>query len=41
MGELHFDIRQFNCIDWATPEELASRLCVRLEAVLGLGPNKS
>lgn len=41
MGELHFDIRQFNCIDWATPEELASRLSVRLEAVLGLGPNKS
>jgi len=41
MGELHFDIRQFNCIDWETPEELASRLSVRLEAVLGPGPNKS
>jgi len=39
MDELHFDIRQFNCIDWATPEELASRLSVRLEAVLGPGPN--
>jgi len=40
MSELHFDIRQFNCIDWETPEELASRLATRIEAVLGLGPNK-
>ncbi len=38
MGDLHFDIRQFNCIDWETPEELAKRLSVRLEAVLGRGP---
>jgi len=38
MGELHFDIRQFNCIDWDTPKELADRLQVRLEAVLGKGP---
>lgn len=40
MGELHFDIRQFNCIDWETVEELANRLSVRLEAVLGPDPNK-
>lgn len=40
MSELHFDIRQFNCIDWETPEELANRLATRIEAVLGLGPNK-
>ena len=40
MGELHFDIRQFNCIDWRDSEDLASRLAVRLEAVLGPGPNK-
>jgi hypothetical protein len=40
MRELHFDIRQFNCIDWTTPEELANRLSVRLEAVLGPGPKK-
>lgn len=41
MDELHFDIRQFNCINWETPEELANRLSVRLEAVLGPGPYKS
>ncbi len=40
MGELHFDIRQFNCIDWDAPEELASRLSARIEAVLGPGPKK-
>lgn len=40
MSELHFDIRQFNCIDWETPEDLAVRLATRLEAVLGPGPNK-
>lgn len=40
MDELHFDIRQFNCIDWETPEELAGRLAARIEAVLGPGPNK-
>ena len=40
MKELHFDIRQFNCIDWSTPKELAERLQKRIEAVLGVGPNK-
>lgn len=38
---LHFDIRQFNCIDWDTPDNLASRLGTRIEAVVGPGPNKS
>jgi len=37
LKELHFDIRQFNCIDWVTPEELAERLSKRIEAVLGKG----
>ncbi|MGJ8688006.1 MAG: hypothetical protein ACSHXZ_00670 [Gammaproteobacteria bacterium] len=37
LKELHFDIRQFNCIDWETPEELAERLSKRIEAVLGKG----
>lgn len=41
MSELHFDIRQFNCIDWRTPEDLATRLATRIEAVLGPGPNKT
>jgi len=40
IGELHFDIRQFNCIDWESPAELAERLATRIEAVLGPGPNK-
>jgi len=38
MKELHFDIRQFNCIGWETAEELAERLAARIEAVLGRGP---
>ena len=41
MENLHFDIRQFNCIDWDTPEGLSERLAARIEAVLGAGPNKS
>ena len=38
MGALHFDIRQFNCIDWISPEDLSTRLTARVEAVLGHGP---
>lgn len=40
IGELHFDIRQFNCIDWADPAELADRLRKRIEAMIGAGPRK-
>lgn len=40
MGDLHFDIRQFNCIDWDSPKDLATRLAARIEAVLGPGPTK-
>lgn len=40
MGDLHFDIRQFNCIDWASASDLAARLTARIEAVLGPGPAK-
>jgi len=40
MDELHFDIRQFNCIDWDSLENLAGRLSKRIEAVVGLGPGK-
>jgi nucleoside 2-deoxyribosyltransferase len=35
---IHFDIRQFNYIKWETPAELAAALQVRIEAVLGRGP---
>ena len=38
--ELHFDIRQFNCIDWTDPDDLATRLQRRIEAVIGAGPRK-
>jgi nucleoside 2-deoxyribosyltransferase len=37
---LHFDIRQYNCIDWKTPDELAGRLQIRIAAVIGDGPVK-
>lgn len=40
MPHLHFDIRQFNCIDWEQPQDLAVRLTARIEAVLGPGPTK-
>jgi hypothetical protein len=40
LSKLHFDIRQYNCIDWETPQELAHRLQVRIEAVIGEGPRK-
>ncbi len=38
--DLHFDIRQFNCIDWLEPDDLAARLQRRIEAVIGAGPRK-
>jgi hypothetical protein len=40
MKELHFDIRQYNCIDWESPAELAERLQARIAAVIGDGPFK-
>jgi len=40
IADLHFDIRQFNCIDWAEPSELSDRLQKRIEAVIGEGPRK-
>ena len=38
MAHLHFDIRQYNTIDWETPEELALRLQHRIEVIVGKGP---
>jgi nucleoside 2-deoxyribosyltransferase len=40
MAGLHFDIRQYNCIDWESPDDLARRLQLRIEALLGAGPFK-
>jgi nucleoside 2-deoxyribosyltransferase len=39
--KLHFDIRQYNCIDWSKPTDLAKRLQKRIEALLGRGPRAS
>ena len=38
MKDLHFDIRQYNTIDWDDYEDLASRLQHRIEATVGRGP---
>ena len=38
MEKLHFDVRQYNCIDWETGDELRGRLAKRIEAVIGRGP---
>lgn len=37
---VHFDTRQYNHIDWETPEELRQRLAARISAVIGDGPYK-
>jgi hypothetical protein len=38
LAKLHFDIRQYNCIDWADTADLSKRLRRRIEAVIGVGP---
>ena len=38
MKDLHFDIRQYNTLDWEDPEGLATRLQHRIEATVGKGP---
>lgn len=38
IANLHFDIRQYNSIDWLDPADLAKRLQRRIEAVIGVGP---
>ena len=35
---LHFDVRQYNCIAWKDEADLARRLQLRIEAVVGSGP---
>ena len=37
MEDLHFDIRQYNTIDWKNPADLATRLQHRIEATVGTG----
>ncbi|MEL3892533.1 hypothetical protein V6B08_19810 [Ferrovibrio sp. MS7] len=38
MGDLHFDIRQYNTISWQAPADLRAKLSRRVEAVVGRGP---
>jgi hypothetical protein len=38
LSNLHFDVRQYNCIDWTDPADLATRLKRRIEAIIGAGP---
>ncbi|MBL0930794.1 MAG: hypothetical protein IBJ15_11825 [Alphaproteobacteria bacterium] len=38
LKDLHFDIRQYNTIDWADEVELQTRLKNRIVAVIGEGP---
>lgn len=39
VAQLHFDIRQFNHIVWANPEDLRQKLKNRISAVIGDGPH--
>ena len=38
LDSLHLDTRQYNCIDWEDTDELARRLQLRIEAIVGKGP---
>jgi hypothetical protein len=38
IADLHFDIRQYNCIAWKDEADLAQRLQRRIEAMFGQGP---
>ena len=38
MKDLHFDIRQYNTLDWEDPEDLATRLQHRIEVTVGKDP---
>jgi nucleoside 2-deoxyribosyltransferase len=41
VDQLHFDIRQYNCIVWQEPADLRDRLPARIENTVGLGPRAS
>ena len=38
IGELHFDVKGFNVIDWVDEKDLRERLFNRIRAVVGYGP---
>lgn len=41
MQDLHFDIRQYNCIDWECADDLRARLSNRIGALIGRGRNRT
>jgi hypothetical protein len=41
LNKLHFDVRQYNCIDWQDASDLAHRLQKRIEATIGRGPRQT
>jgi nucleoside 2-deoxyribosyltransferase len=38
--DLHFDVRQFNTIDWTDAADLRSKLTTRISATIGDGPRR-
>jgi len=40
LPNLHFDIRQYNCLTWKVPTEVATLIKNRIEATIGVGPIK-
>jgi hypothetical protein len=41
LNDLHFDVRQFNTIDWTDAADLAKRLAERISATIGDGPKRA
>ncbi len=41
IDNLHFDVRQFNCIIWENHSELSTALRNRIEATVGKGPHEA
>jgi len=41
LSAVHFDTRQYNTIDYVSPDDLQERLQFRIEALLGKGPTPS
>jgi nucleoside 2-deoxyribosyltransferase len=40
LANVHFDTRQYNTINYTSPDDLKKRLQFRIEAILGAGPHK-
>jgi hypothetical protein len=40
LNALHFDVRQYNCLDWESTGQLRSKLEARISATIGQGPKQ-